>query len=95
MNERIKELAEQAGFAETLDYLWECDNNQLERFAELVRQDLYQQIGKGVITQINSAVIMEREACAKLCEKVADDYFYDKNQDGYDWPDGHACAEAI
>ena len=39
MNERIKELAEQAGFAETLDYLWECNNNQLERFAELVRQD--------------------------------------------------------
>ena len=70
MNERIKELAEQAGFAETLDYLWECNNNQLERFAELVRQDLYQEIGKGVIAQINGAVLMEREACAKLVEEV-------------------------
>ena len=37
----------------------------------------------------------EREACAKLCEKVHDDYINDRNNDGYDWPDGHNCAEAI
>jgi len=36
MNERIKELAEQAKF-ERLDMLWHAD--ELERFAELVRQD--------------------------------------------------------
>ena len=37
----------------------------------------------------------EREVCAKLCEKVHDDYINDRNNDGYDWPDGHNCAEAI
>ena len=37
----------------------------------------------------------EREACAKLCEKVHDDYINDRNNDGYDWPDGRNCAEAI
>jgi hypothetical protein len=55
MNERIKELAEQAGLEELGDSDW-CSLNHpdvraehLERFADLVRQD-------------------EREACAKLCE---------------------------
>jgi hypothetical protein len=58
MNERIKELAEQAGFevvktndgfAIWTDEGWNTDS--LERFAELVRQD-------------------EREKCAKLCEDI-------------------------
>jgi hypothetical protein len=54
MNERIKELAEQAGLMCTEDVnaggllLW-FKKFDLERFAELVRQD-------------------EREACAKVCE---------------------------
>jgi hypothetical protein len=71
MNERSKELAEQAGFM--VGYNADA---QLERFAELVRQD-------------------EREACVKVCEKVHDDYINDRNNDGYDWPDGHNCADAI
>jgi hypothetical protein len=52
MNERLKELAVQAGatvhkamHGEAISFL----ENDLERFAELVRQD-------------------EREACAKLCD---------------------------
>jgi len=56
MNERIKELAEQAGLEELGDSDW-CSLNHpdvraehLERFAELVRQD-------------------EREACAKIALK--------------------------
>lgn len=78
MNERTKELAEQAGY-NTSPYCRidrEFDKFDLKRFAELVRQD-------------------EREACAKLCEKVHDDYINDRNNDGYDWPDGRDCAEAI
>ena len=56
MNERLKELAEQAGFdlvkttggyAIWTDEGWNTD--LLERFAEILRQD-------------------EREACAKLCD---------------------------
>ena len=56
MNERIKELAEQAGLAYKMSNgkYWidagEPDIH-LERFAELVRQD-------------------EREECAKLCERA-------------------------
>jgi hypothetical protein len=58
MNERIKEIAEQAGlitfkFGEQGGYTTieaVTDLNNLERFAELVRQD-------------------EREACAKLCDE--------------------------
>ena len=56
MNERIKELARQAGFNDfpnDVNGVWITDGyweEELERFAELVRQD-------------------EREACAKLCEE--------------------------
>jgi len=62
MNERLKQLAEQAGFevvktndgfAIWTDEGWNTDS--LERFAELVRQE-------------------EREACAKLCEDLSVDY---------------------
>ena len=70
MNERIEKLAIQAGLESVSDNLFYAYNENLERFAELVRQDLYQEIGKGVIAQINGAVLMEREACAKLVEEV-------------------------
>jgi hypothetical protein len=81
MNERIKELAKQAGFdvEDRANEIWFDEGwytSIVERFAELVRQD-------------------EREACAKACEKVHDDYINDRNNDGYDWPDGHDCADAI
>jgi len=41
MNERIKELAVQAGLSRefSVSGLWLADNQELERFAELVRQD--------------------------------------------------------
>ena len=41
MNEQIKELAEQAGFEKQTHLIdsWECGLKELERFAELVRQD--------------------------------------------------------
>jgi len=37
MNERIKELAEQAGV--TMQNIYPCYERDIERFAELVRQD--------------------------------------------------------
>jgi len=54
MNERIKELAKQAGFdvEDRANEIWFDEGwhtSIVERFAELVRQD-------------------EREACAKLCD---------------------------
>ena len=63
----VKKLAEQAGFDK---HHAEYDI-RVERFAEIVRQDLYQVIGKSVIEQINSAVQMEREACAQVCLVMA------------------------
>ena len=39
MNERIKELAVQAGLENTLGCFWQSGDHDLERFAELVRQD--------------------------------------------------------
>jgi hypothetical protein len=41
MNERLKELAAQAGFEEQTHFIdsWECGIKELERFAELVRDD--------------------------------------------------------
>ena len=38
MNERIKQLAEQAGLL-SHDYAWVAHDINIERFAELVRQD--------------------------------------------------------
>ena len=41
MNERTKELAEQAGFEKQTHLIdsWECGLKELERFAELIRAD--------------------------------------------------------
>ena len=39
MNERLKELAVQAGFDDVTDYKYECRHDHLERFAELVRAE--------------------------------------------------------
>jgi hypothetical protein len=67
MNERIKALAEQAGFDDVTDYKWECRHDHLERFAELVLQNYVSQI---MTTEERERFIREdeREACAKLCE---------------------------
>ena len=79
MNERIKELAQMSGLAAT-------SNGTLYL------------LPIGVIHIEHFAELVrqdEREACAKACEKVHDDYINDRNNDGYDWPDGHDCADAI
>jgi len=79
MNERIKELAQMSGLAAT-------SNGTLYL------------LPIGVIHIEHFAELVrqdERELCAKACERVHDDYINDRNNDGYDWPDGHDCANAI
>jgi hypothetical protein len=46
MNERLKELAEQAGLSRefSVSGLWLADDQELERFAELVRQDYLREL---------------------------------------------------
>jgi RNA polymerase-interacting CarD/CdnL/TRCF family regulator len=39
MDKRLKELAEQAGIENTLGCFWQSGDTNLERFADLVRQD--------------------------------------------------------
>jgi hypothetical protein len=71
MNERLKELAEQAGMEwETQSWCWLANPPHLERFAELVRQDERTSNSKNIdVTDIVlRAKAEEREACAKLCE---------------------------
>lgn len=81
MNERIKELAEQAGLIST----WEgwvstqkqhaegvCDE-YLERFADLIRHDETKACAKHYLSimrdAVEQAVLKEREACAKVCDE--------------------------
>ena len=47
MKERLKELAEQAGFEKQTHLFdsWECGLKELERFAELVRDDEREWVG--------------------------------------------------
>lgn len=42
----VKDLAEQAGMQNTLGCFWQCGDNDLERFAELVRADEREECAK-------------------------------------------------
>jgi hypothetical protein len=78
MNERIKELARQAGFSDfpnDKNGVWITDgywDEQLENFAALIRQDEAQACAKHYVDimrdAVEQAVAKEREACAKLCD---------------------------
>ena len=65
MNERLKELAEQAGFVVGVSA---NADRQVKHFEELVRADEREQISHTYLKLTLEAVLREREACAKLCE---------------------------
>jgi hypothetical protein len=85
MNERLKELAEQAGLnAKEIrengsQTLYAFENFDLERFAELVRQDERDKCAQDYLQDCCDAVdsaykagkFFEREACALLCEELS------------------------
>ena len=85
MNERIKELAEQA-FMVCLKGADEKHLEQLERFAELVRQDErnLRRTKKEWSDYERAIAADEREACAKLCEQEHDNYLRDEEPDRAD-----------
>ena len=67
MNERLKELCVEAGgvmFGELCGTL----NFDVERFAELVRQDYIEEMNGHTLNMVMIAIQREREACAALCE---------------------------
>ena len=77
MNERIKELAEQAGLVLDGEHWFsaiqqaDVRNIDLERFAELIRADERAKCAQDYLQDCADAVeaarLQEREACAKLC----------------------------
>ena len=74
MNERLKELAEQAGFQKYfLGSGYIVRDQELERFAELVRQDERAKCASDYLQDccdaVDAARLDEREACALLCEE--------------------------
>jgi hypothetical protein len=64
MNKRLKELARQA--KPNLNLIWE--DADLERFAELVRDDERGLCAKSYFVIVDQIRKDEREACAKLCD---------------------------
>ena len=70
MNEKLKELAEQA-WGKDHEIFW-FDGNGIERFAELVRQDEREQCAKDYLEDcaraVEAARLEERDQCAKVCD---------------------------
>ena len=81
MNEKLKEFAAQAGF--NLSGHWHCCDYELERFADLVRQDERDKCAQDYLQDCCDAVAVaehnEREACAKIIE----DYVEEGLMDGH------------
>jgi hypothetical protein len=74
MNERLKQLAEQAGIVKVFarSGLWLAEEEELERFADLVRQDERDKCAQDYLQDccdaIEAARLEEREAIAALVE---------------------------
>lgn len=79
----ITRMAREAGIKNDCDGIW-CEADQLERFANLVAtavDDKYKwdvhtcgpTCAKVACVRTRKAVEAEREACAQICDRVADD----------------------
>jgi hypothetical protein len=66
MNERLKELAFQAAMQNTLGCFWQCSDDAIERFAELVREDERDKLQKHYLVIVDEVRLYEREACAMV-----------------------------
>jgi hypothetical protein len=93
MNEKLKELAVQAGVLFDIDptYTYGASPAVLERFAELVLQNYVSQI---MTTEDRERFIRddEREACAALCEEASLYFIDDQASASYA---ANYCAEEI
>ena len=100
MNRKIKELAFQAGLVLDDGEHWfsaiqqaDVRNVDLERFAELIRQDETKACAKHYLEimrdAVEQAVLKEREVCAKLCTEMGNGQTNQSLLDPWD------CAAAI
>ncbi len=96
MNERLKKLAEQAGIGKdfAISGLWLAEEEELERFAELIRQDERDKCAQDYLQDccdaVDAARLEEREANAKLCDEEGNQSCIDNEAGGMYW-----CADAI
>ena len=73
----IIKIAEQAGFFRefALSQLWLAEDEDLEYFAKLIRQDEAKSCAEhylGIMRDaVEQAVLKEREACAALCDDLS------------------------
>ena len=72
MNERLKELAIQAGLQNTLGCFWQSSDDAIERLVEIVRQDERDKCAQDYLQDccdaVDAARLEEREACVKLLD---------------------------
>jgi hypothetical protein len=61
MNERTKELAEQAGCVQH-EFIWVANNFDMERFAELVRQDEREKCAKAMQPMLRDMISRSQAA---------------------------------
>jgi hypothetical protein len=66
----VKEMAEEAGMINTLGCFWQSGDNDLERFAELVRQDEREACAKALETGVDFKGIEAEPLLLKLCLDV-------------------------
>jgi hypothetical protein len=92
--DEVIDMAIQAG-ASPDERLWLMYAEELEAFAKLVSAKAFQDGYEKGIAAFNEAVLIEREACAKVCDELIgsdrDDGIDDESYEGYDdgWLD--AC----
>ena len=93
----IVRMARDAGFIDAdQDSVWITDGfwtRELERFAHLIYEATFRDANIAASrTILDAAVLEEREACAKVCDRM------EKESDGVEcckWPTPADCAAAI
>jgi hypothetical protein len=98
MNERNKEIAEEVYGIDESKPFHPAALHHLLLYAEKIREDEASAAAKHFLAivrdSVNHAVLREREACAKLCYELDNNYM-NSGINGYGRPDGRDCAEAI
>ena len=70
MNERIRELALQAGSTHKQNLgVYQFYTDELEKFADLIRADEREACAEHYLGIMRGAIAEEREACAKVAEQ--------------------------
>jgi hypothetical protein len=95
------EMAREAGFCREHINIWMCTGEDIKRFAALVAAAEQKKWEDQTAVEIHEAILDEREACTKVCEKQIKIFLspqYKTGQPLSSFFERHAaasCAEAI